>query len=81
MERDLMGKAKRPAIVQRLGTGRRTDANRAVVSPLPRLAIATEKDWIYFYPRRSVGPSGLEYLLDHFISIPCFAKPLFKQQR
>ena len=43
MERDLMWKAKRPAIVQRLENGRRTDANRAVVSPLPRLAIATEK--------------------------------------
>ena len=47
---------------------RLNDANRAVVSPLPRLVMATEKakrkDWIYFYPRRSVGPSGLEYLFD-----------------
>lgn len=43
MERDLMGKAERTAIVQRLENGRRTDAIRAVVSPLPRLAIVTEK--------------------------------------
>ena len=34
------GESKTTAIVQRLENGRRTDAIRAVVSPLPRLAIA-----------------------------------------
>ena len=80
------GESKTTAIVQRLENGRRTDAIRAVVSPLPRLAIATEKATkrkigSTFTRVDLLGPSGLEYLFDHFVSIPCFAKPLFKQQR